>query len=85
MNFEKRWFGFALVVFAIVLLQSCTPSQAKEKTPLKKSYLSTLEQALIDEYKYIIEEQFQLGNAPTGMAVAIVKDGKILMQVTMPD
>lgn len=80
MNFEKRWFGFAITFFTILLLQNCTQSQAKEKNPIKKSNFSPSEQVLIDEYKFIIEEQFQLKNAPTGMAVAILKDGKILMQ-----
>ena len=80
MNFEKRWFDVAILVFVIVLLKSCTPAQSKDSRPLKKSNLSPSEQALIDEYKSVIEEQFQLKNAPTGMAVAIVKDGKILMQ-----
>ena len=53
MNFEKRWYGFALIVLAILLLQNCTPSQAKEKILPKKSNFSSAEQALIDEYKFI--------------------------------
>ncbi len=80
MIFEKRWFGFTAMILAIVLLQKCTTSQAKDIVPPKKSNFSPSEQALIDEYRFIIEEQFQLKNAPTGMAVAIVKNGKILMQ-----
>jgi beta-lactamase class C len=80
MNFEKRWFGIAMLFFVIVLLANCTPAQSKDSLPSGKSNLSPVEQALVDEYKLIIEEQFQLKNAPTGMAVAIVKGGKILMQ-----
>ncbi|MEM6965805.1 MAG: serine hydrolase domain-containing protein [Bacteroidota bacterium] len=65
----------------IIFLTSCgeappAPISKVPKTPL----LPPEEQALIDEYDYIIREQFRIGNAPTGMAVAIVKDGKILLE-----
>lgn len=80
MNLDKRWFGVAILVFVILLLENCTPAQSKNSIPPRKSNLSPSEQALVDEYKFIIEEQFQLKNAPTGMGVAIVKNGKILMQ-----
>lgn len=80
MNFEKRWLGVVMLFFVVVLLQDCTPAQSKNNIPLKKSNLSPSEQTLVDEYKLVIEEQFRMKNAPTGMAVAIVKDGKILMQ-----
>ena len=80
MIIEKRWFGLTVLVFVIVLLKSCSSPQPVEKNPPKKSNLTPSEQALADEFTYTVEEQFQLKNAPTGMAVAIVKDGKILMQ-----
>jgi beta-lactamase class C len=80
MIIEKRWFGLTVLVFVIVLLKSCSSPQSVEKNPPKKSNLTPSEQALVDEFTYTVEEQFQLKNAPTGMAVAIVKGGKILMQ-----
>lgn len=80
MIIDKRCIGIILLIFVIVLLCNCSTTPAKEKKLSPKSNLSPSEQTLIDEYKYIIEEQFQLEKAPTGLAVAIVKDGKILMQ-----
>jgi len=80
MIFEKRWFGLTILVFVIVLLKSCSSPQSPGKGLPKKSNLTPSEQALIDEYIYTVQEQFHLKNAPTGMAVAIVKNGKILMQ-----
>lgn len=76
----KRWFGLVIMIFVIVLLKSCNSPQTVEKKLTPKSNLTPFEQSLTDEFTYTIEEQFQLKNAPTGMAVAIVKDGKILMQ-----
>lgn len=80
MILDKRCIDFIIVCFVIVLLIGCSTTPVKEKKTSPKSNLSPSEQTLIDEYKYIIEEQFRLSKAPTGMAVAIVKDGKILMQ-----
>lgn len=80
MTIDKRCFDLAILIFVIVLLKSCNSPQSLNKNSSRKSNLTPSEQALVDEYIYTIEEQFQLGNAPTGMAVAIVKDGKILMQ-----
>ncbi|MFK7772675.1 MAG: serine hydrolase domain-containing protein [Saprospiraceae bacterium] len=77
---EKRCFGLIILVFVSLLLKSCSSPQTEEKNPPKKSILTASEQALVDEFTYAVEEQYQLKNAPTGMAVAIVKDGKILLQ-----
>ena len=80
MIIEKRWFGYIVLLFVIVLLKSCISTHSEENNLLGESNLSASEQVLIDEITNTIEEQFQLKNAPTGMAAAIVKDGKILMK-----
>jgi len=80
MKFRQRCYFLAFFLSLIFLLKSCdSPKPAKSLVATVPTF-SIQEQDLIDEYDYIIKEQFRLKNAPTGLAVAIVKDGKILMQ-----
>lgn len=71
---------FSIIVL-IFFIMSCNETPSPQA--LKAAALPLLpqeEQSLIDEYDYIVNEQFRLGSAPTGLAVAIVKDGKILLE-----
>lgn len=82
MNFGQRcWIGL-IILSLFFLIKSCdsSPSPPQKKTSPKVAVLSPIEQSIVDEYEYIIEEQFRLKNAPTGLAVAIVKDGKVLLE-----
>ena len=83
MNLRKSGALFIITVFVIVLLQkySTPTSKAASALPVTKTpVFSPAEQALVDEYEYIVDEQYRLKNAPAGMAVAIVKDGRVLLQ-----
>ena len=80
MKFGQRCCFLTVLVLFFLLLKSCDSPKSIETSALPLPQFSIQEHYLIDEYDFIIKEQFQLKNAPTGLAVAIVKDGKILMQ-----
>lgn len=80
MKFGHRCFFLTILIIFSFLLKSCESPKSVEAATLPIPQFSLQEEALISEYNYIIKEQFRLKKAPTGLAVAIVKDGKILMQ-----
>ena len=80
MKYGQRWCFLTILLLISLLLKSCDSPKSIKTAALPLPQISVQEQYLIDEYDFIVKEQFQLKNAPTGLAIAIVKDGKILMQ-----
>ena len=80
MNQPRIGLFFIGLCLLILGVWNCDTPAAAKGTPFVTNSISPMEQSLIDEYEYVINEQFRVENAPTGMAVAIVKDGEVLLQ-----
>jgi len=72
--------GFIIFSTIILVGLGCSEQSPAPAQVVEESKITTKEQQLIDDYDYILQEQFKIKNAPTGLAVAIVKDGKVLLQ-----
>jgi len=80
MSISKIYIYLFILSSFLLTYSSC---ETKSSPPKKEVFIPKItpeEKKLVQEYDYVIQEQFKLKNAPTGLAVAIVKDGKVLLQ-----
>ena len=72
-------YQFLLILLSLFIIKCNTPP-TKTKPSKPKLELSKLDQAIAHQYDSLVLEQFLRKQAPVGLGVAIVNDGKILLK-----